>query len=211
VAITYPLSLPSARKFRTANWRERDVTADAASPFTGQSQVVVWPGQWVECTLTLVAMRESDAAAWGAWITSLAGHAGTFLLGYPPRSVPLGSARWTPGTPLVNGGGQTGNALAIDGLPASRTGYLKAGDFVQLGSGSTSQFYKLLEDANSNASGQATLTLWPNLRSAPADNAAVVVSGAKGLFHRMSAMTEWSVGPDGITQQRSFDVKERLS
>ncbi|MBS0542029.1 MAG: hypothetical protein JSR47_24925, partial [Proteobacteria bacterium] len=52
---------------------------------------------------------------------------------------------------------------------------------------------------------------WPNLRSSPADNAVVVVSGAVGLFHRASPVTDWTAGPDSNTQQRSFDAKEFLS
>jgi hypothetical protein len=44
----------------------------------------------------------------------------------------------------------------------------------------------------------------------PADNAAVVVTSAQGVFHRASPVTEWTAGPDSNTQQRSFDAKERL-
>ncbi len=210
MAITYPLALPSVR-FATHNWRHRDVTADMPSPFTGQTQVVSWPGQWRECTLTLVAMTRAQAQAWDAWLLSLAGHVGTFLLGVPGRSAPLGSASSAPGTPLVRGAAQSGGTLVIDGAPNGAPTYLKAGDVIQLGSGLTAQLYTVLEDAASNGSGIVTLLLWPNLRSPPADNAAVVVSSAKGLFHRMSNMTEWAVGRDGLTAQRSFDAKERLS
>lgn len=210
MAIVYPLALPSQR-FRSYNWRHRDVTADVPSPFTGQSQVIAWSGQWRECTLTLVAMTRAEAQVWDAWLLSLAGQVGTFLLGPPTRSAPLGSAASAPGTPLVRGGGQTGDGLTIDGLPVSASGYLKAGDHVQLGSGAAACLYTVLEDVASNGSGIATLTLWPDLRSSPADNAPVVVSGARGLFHRLSAVTEWSTGRDGLTAERSFDAKERLA
>lgn len=210
MAISYPLALPSQR-FRSFAWRERDVTADMDSPFTGQSQVIVWPGQWFECSLTLVAMKRAEAQAWDAWLTSLKGHAGTFLLGVPGRSTPLGSAASVPGTPLVRGGDQTGDVLSIDGLPNSATGYLKAGDYIQLGSSGAARLHKVLADVASNGSGQADVPIWPDLRSSPVDNAAVVVSGAVGLFHRASNATEWQVGVDGMTAQRSFDAKERLT
>jgi hypothetical protein len=210
VALVYPLSLPSALKFQARNWRKSDVQSDVASPYTGQSQVVVFGGQWVECTMTLIALKRDEAQDWSAWLTSLKGYSGTFLLGDPHRATPLGSAASAPGTPLVRGASQSGASLDIDGLPANATGYLKRGDLVQIGTGASTQLYELMTDASSNGSGQATLEIWPDLRSAPADNAAVIVTGAKGLFHRSSPATEWQVGRDG-TSQLSFDCKERLT
>jgi hypothetical protein len=88
--------------------------------------------------------------------------------------------------------------LNIDGLPASATGYLKAGDYIQLGTGATSRLYKVLEDVNSNGSGQATLNLWPDLRSSPANDATVVVSNAKGLFRLAQNDASWTIGNDGF-------------
>lgn len=210
MAIVYPLALPTPSKIRTMMWRETDVQADVASPFTGQSQVIVFPGQWFSCTVTLGAMNRADAQVWDAWLASLRGHSGTFLLGHPLRSTPLGSASSAPGTPLVNGAGQSGGNLVVDGLPNSAPTYFKAGDFLQLGTGSSSRLHKVLQDVASDSSGNATISIWPNLRETPADNAAVVVTAAKGVFHRASPVTDWTAGPDANTQQRSFDAKERL-
>ena len=209
--ITYPLTLPPQMRFRTISWREIDVTSDIPSPFTGQTTTIDWGGRWFAATLGLIAMSRADAQVCDALITSLIGQTGTFLLGMPNRSRPLGSAALAPGTPLVNGASQSGRTLAIDGCPANTAGYLKAGDPIQLGAGASARLYKLLQDADTNASGQATLSIWPNLRTPPADNATVVVSGAKGVFHRSSPATEWVVGTDGHTQQRSFDCKEYLT
>lgn len=212
MTITYPLSLPQSRKFKTAAWRQIDVTSDMASPFTGKSQVVSWPGQWLQCTLTLVAMNRSDMQVWDAWLASLKGSVGTFLLSDPLRLEPLGTAAETPLTiPLVKGAGQTGDTLAIDGCPLSEDGYLLAGDLFQLGTGSSSRIYKLLEDVDTNGSGEATLHFWPDLRESPANNAEVTLINPVGLFHRMSGVTDWVNQPGQMTAERSFDVKERLT
>ena len=88
--------------------------------------------------------------------------------------------------------GQKGTFLLGDPL-ASTTGYLKAGDYIQLGSAATAQFYKVLTDADSNSSGEATLQIWPNLRSSPSDGATVVVSNAKGVFRLSSNETSWNI------------------
>jgi hypothetical protein len=209
MAITYPLAMPSGLQFSARNWRKQDVTVDIPSPFTGQSQVVSFPGQWVEVTLTLIAMRRADAQDWSGWLTSLKGHVGTFLLGDPLRPTPLGSAASAAGTPLVMGGAQTGNTLAVDGLPFNATNYLKRGDLINLGTGASTELYEVQKDVSSNGSGEATLDIWPNLRTSPANNAAVVVAGAQGLFHRMVAATDWQVGEDGLSRL-TFDAKERL-
>lgn len=209
MAITYPLTMPSGLKFAARNWRKLDVSVDVASPFTGQSQVIVFPGQWVEVTLTLIAMRRDEAQDWSGWLTSLKGPAGTFLLGDPLRPTPLGSASVAAGVPLVKGAGQTGNTLLIDGLPLSATNYFKRGDLFNLGTGADTELYEIQKDVSSDGAGEATLDIWPNLRTSPANNAAVVVTGVQGLFHRMSGSTDWNVGGDGISRL-TFDAKERL-
>jgi hypothetical protein len=210
MAIVYPLSLPNQR-FRTYGWRERDVTADVASPFTGQSQVIVWAGQWVECTLTLTVMNRAAAQVWDAWLTSLAGHAGTFLLGPPGRSAPLGTAASAPGTPLVRGAGQTGNVLSIDGLPANAPATSRPAT-TDISSAAARRRASTRRSRTWAATAPARPTSQSGLACAVRrpTTIAVVVSGAKGLFHRMSNVTEWSVGVDGLTAMRSFDAKEKL-
>jgi hypothetical protein len=72
--------------------------------------------------------------------------------------------------------------LATDGWTPNITGILRAGDWVQLGTGATSRLYKVLDDVNSDSGGNATLTLFPNLRSSPADNATLTVNNPKGVW-----------------------------
>jgi hypothetical protein len=136
-------------------------------------------------------MIRANADEWNAWALKLNNREGTFLMGDPAAATPRGAAKDTPGTPLVKGAGQTGNTLAIDGAPASVTGYLLAGDTIQLGSGSAARLYKVLEDADSDAGGNATLTVWPKLRSSPADNDAVTVSNAVGLWRLAANQSAW--------------------
>jgi len=197
MAETYPLSLPNTNIARIS-LIARDFIGVSVSPFTGSQQVFRHQGQSWEADITLPKMKREDAEAWTAWLLRLRGQYGTFLLGDPAAVVPRGSASSTPGTPVVNGAGQIGDELNIDGLPASATGYLKAGDYIQLGSGSTATLHKVLEDVDSNASGEATLNLWPRVRTAPADNATVTVSNAKGNFRLAANDTGWDINEAGI-------------
>lgn len=199
MTISYPLSLPAGLAFKATTFRARDTVAESRSPFTGERQVYVYPAQWWEVDITLRTMTRAQRAPWNAFLLSLKGKRGTFLLGDPLCATPRGSAASAPGTPLVKGGGQTGGALVIDGLPHSVSGYLKADDYVQLGSGSTTRLYKSLTDVDTNSSGEATIDLWPDLRSAPADNAAVTVSGCLGLFARASNDHQWVTDVNGYS------------
>jgi hypothetical protein len=143
-------------------------------------------------------MKREDADEWNAFLTSLNGQFGTFLLGDPLAANPRGSAGVTPGTPLVNGTSQTGNILAIDGCPESATGYLKAGDYIQLGSGSTSRLYKVLSDVNTTSDGAASIDIWPDLRESPSDNAPVTVTNTKGLFRLSSNESSFTISNASI-------------
>jgi hypothetical protein len=109
----------------------------------------------------------------------------------------------------VNGASQTGNELVTDGWTNSTTGILKAGDYIQLGSGSSAQLYKVLDDVNSNGSGQATLTIYPDLRSSPSDNAAITVSNAKGVFRLVGGQQAWDINEASIYGM-TFAAREAL-
>ncbi len=62
---------------------------------------------------------EAEAAAWRAFLAEFDGMAGQFDAGDSWAIAPRGSAKDTPGTLLVNGAGQSGRRLVIDGAPAS--------------------------------------------------------------------------------------------
>lgn len=81
------------------------------------------------------------------------------------------------GTPLVNGASQSGASLATDGWTAGVTNVVRAGDVIRIAG--LNPLYRVVEDASSNGSGQATLTINPPIPagSSPADNAAITRSG----------------------------------
>lgn len=193
MAESYPLDFPTTVGIARVRMTARSVVGIASSPFTFSQQVYRHQGERFEADITLPAMNRAEAEDFNAFRLRLRGSFGTFLFGDPAAATPRGSAASTPGTPVVNGESQTGDSLAIDGLPASATGYLKAGDYIQLGSGAASQLYKVLEDVNSNASGEATLNIYPALRSSPSDGATVIVSNAKGVFRLASSDMAWDV------------------
>lgn len=105
-----------------------------------------------------------------AWIAALTLEAGTVSMPlYQPGFEP-----GAPGTVLVNGAGQSGSTLTVDGFAANYA--LKAGQFVSIATGGRSYLHVVAEDA-APAVGQSltAIPLRPMLRAPPADNAPVAV------------------------------------
>ena len=205
MTISYPLSIPStdiAKIKLVAN----NIVGISQSPFTAAQQVYKYSGQYWEADISLPPMKREVAEYWISFLLKLNGSYGTFLLGDPIGATARGVAT---GTPLVKGASQSGNTLETDGWTTSVTGILKAGDYIQLGSGSTAKLHKVLDDVNSDGSGNATLTIFPDIRTSPADNSAIVVTSAKGVFRLTSGQTMWDINEAsvyGIT----FGAREAL-
>lgn len=175
MAISFPLDFPTATGIREIEWIGENTVASTESPWSKKIKVYDNGGKRWRVNITLPAMSITNARIWRAWFLSLNGMEGTFWLTPSLDATARGVAT---GTPLVNGGSQTGQSLITDGWTINQTGILKAGDWFQLGN----YLYQVLQDTNSDGTGNATFDIWPNLRSAPADNAALTVSSPKGLF-----------------------------
>jgi len=67
-----------------------------------------------------------------------------------------------------------------------------------IGAASSATLHKVLADVNTNGSGQATLLLWPHIRTAPANNATVVVTNTVGRWRLASNESSWSVNEASI-------------
>lgn len=190
MAITYPLTLPTSVTARNVTFRQVNAVALSQSPFTFQQQAVAHTGQRWECDFMLPPMARVTAADWIGFLSSLKGQLGTFLMGDPAGQAALGEAG---GTPLVNGASQTGDELIIDGASTSQTDWLKRGDYIQLGTSGSTALHMVMKDVDTNSSGDAILDLWPSIRTAPADNAAVTVSATKGRWRLAANQMSWDI------------------
>lgn len=187
MAITFPAPLPNTTDIETAALAMQSVVAVSKSPFTGVEQIQKHQGQWFTAKIQLSPMNRPDAEVWLAFLASLNGRENTFLLGDSLGATARGTVA---GTPLVNGASQTGNSLTTNGWDVGAT--ILAGDYIQLGSGSTAELYKVLEDETADGSGEATLDIWPDLRSTPGDTDAIVVSNTVGVFRLDGNITQWT-------------------
>lgn len=204
--ITYPLLLPSNCIAR-ATLKAANVVGVSRSPFTGSQQVQRHQGQWWAADIELPPLVGHDLSApWLAFLLSLRGQYGTFLMGDPGKPQPRGVAT---GAPVVDGANQSGEQLTVRGFTANVTGILKAGDYIQLGSGGSARLHTVLMDANSDSTGRVTLAVWPRLRTSPANGSAVVVRNPVGLWRLAQSETSWIREPALQTGVR-FSAVEAL-
>lgn len=189
MAYTYPLTFPDIG-IRSINIRAKTVVGASVSPFTGQQQVYKHQGQWWEMEVSMPPMKRDEAEQVASFLLKMNGKYGTFLLGDKANTAPRGVGT---GSPLVKGSSQTGDQLLTDGWTSSTTGILKAGDWIQVGSGSSTRLHKVLDDVNSDGSGNATLNIFPSIRTSPADNTVITVNSPKGIWRLSSNETDFSI------------------
>lgn len=205
MAISYPLALPTSARISQITLTASNAVAYSRSPFTFAGQAHAYAGQMWRADVTLPAMGRTDAEEWVSWLVSLRGQLGTFLLGDPLGCSARGLANTFAGTPIITS--QTGGTIAVTGASVSKDGWLLAGDYIQLGSGSTATLHKVLQNADTDASGNVSLEIWPHVRGTRSGS--VVVANTQGRFMLANNDPSWSVNnlsKFGI----SFSAMERV-
>jgi hypothetical protein len=198
MAITYPLTLPTHTGIASIELRAMNAVAYSRSPFTFAGQVHAYTGKSWQADVTLPSIRRDLAEEWIAWLISLKGQLGTFYLGDPNAVTPLGSAR-NSDTVTTNGSTAAGsNTIAITSAPLSQTDYLKAGDYLQIGTGTSMQLFKVLADVDTDGSGQATIDVWPDVRATISTGTSVYFESAKGVFRLASNESAFSINEASI-------------
>ena len=154
-------------------------TQQHESPLSRDVQTLEMAGARWRAELTFPPMIPATWRVYTAFMAQLRGAAGRFYYPVPyPARTPRGTAG---GTPLVNGGSQTGSSLITDGWTAGAT--LKAGDYFHFTNGAGGRELKIVRsDITADGSGNLTITFDPPIRSAPADNAALTVSSPSCIF-----------------------------
>ena len=208
MAISYPLSLPTTIGIAQIELRAVNAVALSRSPFTFASQAHEYAGKMWQADVTLPPLKRDLAESWISFLMSLKGQRGTFFLNDPAAVTPRGSAR-NADTVTINGSTTSGNTLDIQSAPLSTTDYLKAGDYMQIGIGTSRQLFKVLTDVDTDGNGTATVDVCPNVRTTIVDNAPVTFESAKGVFRLSSNETSWSVN-EASTYGITFGAMEAV-
>lgn len=200
MAINYPLDIPNTIGIESIELRAVNSVATSQSPYTYKQQIISHGGQKWEASVNVPSVRRDLAGQWKAMLVALKGQEGTFLMGDPDYATPQGT---------VSSCAITGDA-GDDSVAVVMTGTLKAGDYIQLGSGINSKLHQVLQDQ----SGNGTLEIWPALRS-PYTTADTVFFGdgttaPRGLFRLANNVTSWSIN-NASSYGISFEAVEVIT
>jgi hypothetical protein len=176
------------------------------SPFApGTSQTQAWPGaDNLAFEFTLPKMNRWVSARWKGFMAELRGMQNVFQIGDPSAATPLGVA---DGTPVCATSGVQNLTSAVQLFTSGWTpnvfGQLLAGDMLQLGY----HLHYVCENVNSDAGGNATISIFPSLRDSPANLSAINLINPAGLFRLAQNSRAYHSDFTGLTQM-SFKVEE---
>jgi hypothetical protein len=183
MAITYPLDTPTSIGIESIEIRAANAVAISQSPFTYKQQVISHQGQSWSASVTIPPVRRDLAAPWKAMLLALKGPTGSFLLGDPDYATPQG----TVSSCVLSG------TAGDETVTVVMTGSLLAGDYIQLGSGSSAKLHQVLEDQT----GDGSLEIWPALRITYSSST-VVFSAPKGVFRLSGNTTSYSINNTSV-------------
>jgi len=193
------VSLPTSPSPRSITPRLVTARAELRSAFGGSVQRINRLGSRWAFDVELPPMSHAAALDWLDLLTE----ADTCILNLPEPGIVIG----TPGTPLVNGAGQTGAALVTDGWT---NGYvIPKGKWVSVSVSSLLYLYQTTAAVAANGSGQATLPIRPLLRASPADNATLNVNPAKIEGFASVGDSAFGISVNRLVEGLTFTLEER--
>ncbi len=197
-----PLDLPATPGFVDSDFSLETNTQRFTSPLSKATQRVKLGGDSWGVTYLLPKMNRRQAAPWKAFFALCEGSFTSFNAYDPDRKAPLGPAT---GTPLVQGGAQTGSSLTIDGCTPNVTGWALPSDLFSV----NGELKEITAPVDTDGSGQATIYFKPALRNSPADNAPLNFQKPTCTMALVDDMqAKWRCDKNGIYEEKTFAAVE---
>ena len=189
-APNYPLTMPTAPGFTSSRFELKRATAFTESPFTGAQQVQLRDYALWEATLTLPRMNARQVGVWQAFMMRCHGRRGTFYLADPDRRAPLGAINADGTIATAVSAGTYDIIVAFTGTP---TGGVVAGDYIQIGSGSSAKLHMITSDVALHPLNprRLALTVEPALKVAVGVGTTVILRSPRGIFRMTTNALGW--------------------
>jgi hypothetical protein len=173
------------------------------SPLTNAVQTSSRKGSLWKASLQFSNLKGDDRQEMQAFLVKLNGQQHRFTLhdhSYTRRGA-------GGGTLSINGASQSGTALVCDGATANVNNYLRAGDYISF----NNELHMVVVDANSDVSGNVTLSIAPPIRKTPADNTVVdYLTPVSGVF-MLAGPASWETQTDISSNFRIDAVEDVLA
>jgi len=197
-------AFPTTKKPRVFNFTSNRPN-NTAYTLSGKRSVKQFAAQYFSFSVQMPPMKQSDFQQYYAFLVKQKGSFEDFTFEYPLDN--LGTDKGETDI-LANGVHAIGDStIAMDGFSVSTDDVLKGGDLIKFSG--HNKVYMVTGDANSNASGQATVSIEPPLQAALADNEAVTVNKPSLTVALVQDDVLYSTDAAGFFTL-SFDVREVL-
>lgn len=151
-------------------------TSQFQSPVSGAIQTLSRKGSYWKTRMTFRNLSGSDRQDLQAFIAKMDGQTHRMRLEDYGRQR-YGSAT-QPQTVLVDGAGQTGSSIDLDGATANVTNFFKAGDYLSF----NNELHIVTEDVDADGTGSLTVSIAPPIRKPTNNNDSVQIFGPFGVF-----------------------------
>ena len=197
-------AFPTTKKPRVFNFTSNRPN-NTAYTLSGKRSVKQFAAQYFSFSVQMPPMKQTDFQQYYAFLVKQKGSFEDFTFEYPLDN--LGADKGETDI-LANGVQAIGDStIAMDGFSVSTDDVLKGGDLIKFSG--HNKVYMVTGDANSNASGQATVSIEPPLQAALADNEAVTVNKPSLTVALVQDDVLYSTDAAGFFTL-SFDVREVL-
>jgi hypothetical protein len=195
---------PTTKKPRVFNFTSNRPN-NTAYTLSGKRSVKQFAAQYFSFSVQMPPMKQTDFQQYYAFLVKQKGSFEDFTFEYPLDN--LGADKGETDI-LANGVHAIGDStIAMDGFSVSTDDVLKGGDLIKFSG--HNKVYMVTGDANSNVSGQATVSIEPPLQAALADNEAVTVNKPSFTVALVQDDVLYSTDAAGFFTL-SFDVREVL-
>lgn len=171
-------------------------TAASQSPFNSSTQRTDRGAAFWQASASFINFTGARRAELMAFIAEMRSQSNSVRL--PVFDNPKNGAYG--GTPLVDGGSQTGTSINIKGASFSVADWIKRGDYFSIDVNGEHELKIATADASSSGGGLVTVSFQPTLRASPLDSAAIyvedgVLTRPQGVFFFSEAVNGWSSRP----------------
>lgn len=189
---TFPSITPSSQ-----SWGLMTNARQFISPLTGAIQTSQRTGNRWQVSLTFDNLTSTQRRTMQAFLARIQGLSENFYLTDHAFSRAADGA----GTPLVDGPDQTGNSLLTNGWTGTYA--MRAGDLFTV-----NNELKMATADSTILGGAATIAFVPELRAAPANDAAITRSSPTGIFRLTTPESSWATAPGPIASTFTIQAVE---
>ncbi|MFO6447869.1 hypothetical protein ACLBKU_12050 [Erythrobacter sp. NE805] len=192
-------ALPDNPGSARIGWSLIDFGGNQGGVLGGATQRVNRLGSRWRCEVTLPPMTPALAREWAAALASGRRNGVSWKVREP------GTPAGFPGAVLVNGGGQAGFALAVDGATPGHV--VRQGKWLSIQTGGRRYLHQAASTVTLDGSGAGTLAIEPALRAIPADNSPVgiAVPIIEGL---LADVPNWVLDETRLVRGLTFAIEE---